>query len=82
MAAKITRSRKEVLFSSEDHLTLPRNAVALRFLEFVSDHPGAMNPKAEVAWTTDFTAVVSHEFQPATLRRRHFRNAMGQRTNH
>ena len=59
MAAAITRTRKEVLFPSADHLTLPRNAVVPRLQKLASDHPAAMSRKAAVAWTTDCRANAS-----------------------
>jgi len=39
MAAKITRTRKEVLFPSEDHLPMPRTAVALLFQKLAKPDP-------------------------------------------
>jgi len=49
IAAKITRSRKEVLYPLEDHLTPATKVVALRFQKLASDYPAAMEPRPDVS---------------------------------
>ena len=63
IAAKMTRSRKEVLFPSEAHLTRLPKVVALRFQKPASDHLDAMEHRLD-DWNGDPSARPSSTMQP------------------